>query len=66
MSLDKAIEHKKEKRKAYRGAKAVDVFCRNHGECMYCLRSRMYRYQKDKQKSDFSIKEYEAQQQELK
>ena len=30
MSLDKAIIHKKERRKPYRGAKAVDSFCRNH------------------------------------
>ena len=30
MSLDKAIEHKKEHRKPYKGAKLVDVFCRNH------------------------------------
>ena len=31
MGLEKAIEHGKEKRKAYRGAKAVDSTCRNHG-----------------------------------
>ncbi len=31
MSLDKAIAHGKEKRKPYRGAKAVDRACRNHG-----------------------------------
>ena len=31
MSLDKAIEHGKEHRKPYRGAKAVDKTCRNHG-----------------------------------
>ena len=28
MSLDKAIKHGKEKRKPYRGAKAVDKTCR--------------------------------------
>jgi len=33
MSLDKAIKHGKEKRKPYRGAKAVDKSCRNHGDC---------------------------------
>ncbi len=33
MSLDKAIEHKKEKRKPYCHAKAVDKTCRNHGSC---------------------------------
>ena len=33
MSMDKAIEYGKEKRKPYRGAKAVDSTCRNHGSC---------------------------------
>ena len=36
MSLDKAIAHAKEKRKPYRGAKAVDATCRNHGSCPHC------------------------------
>ena len=31
MSLDKAIKHGKEHRKPYRGAKAIDPTCRNHG-----------------------------------
>ena len=31
MSLDKAIDHGKEKRKKYRKSKAVDCTCRNHG-----------------------------------
>lgn len=31
MTLDKAILHKKEHRKEYRGAKSVDKSCRNHG-----------------------------------
>ena len=31
MSLDKSIEHGKEHRKPYRGGKAVDSWCRNHG-----------------------------------
>lgn len=33
MSLNKAIEHGKEKRKPYRKAKAVDKQCRNHKGC---------------------------------
>jgi hypothetical protein len=40
MSLDKAIEHGKEKRKAYHGAKAVDKTCRNHGSCPACQKAR--------------------------
>lgn len=43
MSLDKAIEHKKEHRKPYKGAKLVDVFCRNHGECAWCKENRLYK-----------------------
>jgi len=44
MSLDKAIEHKKEHRKQYRGAKAVDKSCRNHGGCPHCEARRKHKY----------------------
>ena len=40
MSLDKAISNKKEKRKPYRGSKAFDCTCRNHGSCSYCESNR--------------------------
>ena len=43
MSFDKAIEHKKEHRKQYRGAKLVDSFCRNHGACPWCRENRQYK-----------------------
>ena len=42
MSLDKAIEHGKEHRKPYTGAKAVDCTCRNHGSCDWCKENRLY------------------------
>ena len=47
MSLDKAIEHGKEHRRPYCGAKATAVSCRNHGgshawQCPYCYGNRMY------------------------
>lgn len=42
MSFDKAIEHKKTKRKQYRGAKLVDCSCRNHGGCPWCEGNRLY------------------------
>ena len=42
MSLDKAIEHSKEKRKPYSGSKAIDKSCRNHGGCGWCLENRQY------------------------
>lgn len=44
MSLDKAIEHHKEKRKPYRGAKAIDCTCRNHGSCPWCRENRTHRF----------------------
>ena len=42
MSLNKAIEHGKEKRKAYRKPQSIDKTCRNHGSCEWCERNRMY------------------------
>lgn len=46
MSLDKAIMSGKEKRKSYRGAKAYDRSCRNHGSCIYCEKGRTYNSRK--------------------
>lgn len=46
MSLDKAIAHGKERRKPYRGSKAIDKTCRNHGGCPACLSNRMHKYKK--------------------
>lgn len=46
MSLDKAIKHGKEKRKQYRGSKAIDCTCRNHGSCKWCRDNRLYKYRK--------------------
>ncbi len=43
MSLDKAIEHGKEKRKPYRGSKAIDPMCRNHGGCLWCEKNRKFK-----------------------
>lgn len=43
MSLDKAILYQKEHRKPYRGAKAYDCSCRNHGTCGWCLENRLYK-----------------------
>lgn len=44
MSLDKAIKHGKEKRKPYRGAKAVDKSCRNHGDCPWCKKKIKHKW----------------------
>ena len=49
MSLDKAIEHGREKRRPYHGSKSFDYTCRNHGgkgkrhcgwQCHACLSNR--------------------------
>lgn len=54
--LDKAIEHHKEHRKEYRGPKAFDRSCRNHGACPYCKDNRLFAFKKDKfEKSDSSL-----------
>jgi hypothetical protein len=42
MALDKAITAGKEKREPYRGAKAIDCTCRNHGSCAWCEGSRLH------------------------
>lgn len=46
MSLDKAIKYGKEKRKPYRGAKAIDPWCRNHGNCRWCEKGRLHKNEK--------------------
>lgn len=46
MGLEKAIEHKKEYRKAYRWAKRVDSSCRNHGNCEWCKENRLHNAKK--------------------
>ena len=56
MGLIKAIKHKKEHRKEYIGAKAVDRHCENNGgrrhqwECCYCKSNRMYQIEKEKER----------------
>ena len=44
MSFDKAIKYNKEKRKPYRGAKAVCRGCRNHGSCSWCEENRKHKF----------------------
>ena len=59
MTLDKAIEHKKEKRKPYAGAKAIDCTCRNHGSCIWCRDNRLYKNVKKLDSINEKIKELE-------
>jgi hypothetical protein len=57
MSLDKAIEHKKEKRKPYRKSKAFDSSCRNGGSCSYCQNNRKHKHRKQIKKAEDSEEE---------
>lgn len=50
MSLTKAIEHGKEHRNPWRGAKAVDPTCRNHGDCPDCRMKREHKAKKRRMK----------------
>lgn len=59
MSLDKAIEHGKEKRKPYTGDKAVDNECRNHGSCSWCREKRLHSIKIQEDAANAKIKEYE-------
>ena len=58
MGLEKAIEHKKEHRKPYRGSKAIDCSCRNHGTCGYCLSNRLNKNTKREQRMAAALEEY--------
>lgn len=57
MSLDKAIEHKKEFRKPYYKSKRFDRTCRNHGSCKWCEGNRLHKHKKRMviDKDDFKI-----------
>lgn len=57
MSMDKGIEHGKEHRKPYRGGKAVDKSCRNHGSCPYCRMNEQYKNIKRIQAADATKEE---------
>ena len=46
MSFDKNYPNRKDRRKPYRGAKAVDCNCRNHGSCSYCRGNRTVKRKK--------------------
>lgn len=59
MSLDKAIQHKKEHRKMYTGGKAVDRTCRNHGSCDFCRGNRLYASLVSEERTKAKLKEYQ-------
>ena len=55
--LNKAIEHGKERRKPYRGSKAFDKTCRNHGGCDWCRENRLHKFKKEEEKNLDKLKE---------
>ena len=59
MSLDKAIEHGKEKRKPYYGEQAIDCTCRPHGSCEWCRSNRLYKQLKMEEASRQAFEEME-------
>lgn len=58
MSLEKAIKYRKEKRKEYRGSKAFDRTCRNHGSCGWCESNRTFSEKKKRFSIDEQLDEY--------
>lgn len=59
MSLDKSIQHGKEHRKQYRGAKAIDATCRNHGSCGWCHGNRRHKNDKRELAAEQELSEYD-------
>jgi len=57
MSLDKAIQHGKEKRKPYYGEKAFDPACRNHGGDDWSKSNRTIQRQRAEQQANSKIQE---------
>lgn len=58
MGLEKGIKYGKEKRKPYRGAKAVDKTCRNHGSDDWEKANRMFRANREKERTEMELEDY--------
>ena len=56
--MDKAILYGKEKRKPYRGAKAIDPWCRNHGADEWALENRQYKNKKREMAAKDKMNDY--------
>lgn len=52
MSLRKAIEHGKERRKPYTGGKAVDSTCCNNGGCPWCEGNRLHKIRREEARAN--------------
>lgn len=55
MSLDKAIEHGKEKRKPYYRSKRFDHSCRPGGDCPWCQEDRHVQDLKLREKAETEL-----------
>jgi len=58
MSLNQGIAHQKEHRKQYRGAKAVDPSCRNHGADDWSKSDRTIHAQRQTAAADAELKDF--------
>jgi hypothetical protein len=59
VTLDKAIEHGKEKRKPYYRSARFDRTCRCHGSCGYCMRNRLHSRLKAELEAELKLEEFE-------
>lgn len=59
MSHDKFIQSGKERRKPYRGGKAIDKTCRNHGGCDWCLGNCTHKYDIRELSMEQELREYD-------
>lgn len=58
MALDKAIEHGKEHREPYRGSKAIDRTCRNHGSCEWCKANRTFKSKRRRKRAEEALRDF--------
>ena len=56
--LNKAIFYGKEHRKPYKGSKAIDPSCRNHGGCIWCEQNRKHKFIKVESAMEKELKEF--------
>lgn len=59
MSLDKSIQSGKSHRKPYRGEKAIDATCRNHGNDKWCEGNRTHKNDKRQLVAEQELREYD-------
>ncbi len=58
MTLNKAIEHRKEHREQYRKSKLFDSTCRNHGSCPWCYGNRTAKWRSKRKVADETIRQF--------